>query len=175
MFAVTTDTKAVSKQLLKDIPEAMRRASKEAVMKAAEFAFERVKANLSYTGGKAPIGQLGIRTGRLKSQVIIKTFAQKNGYTGASVQVEKGRDRRFVMHINEYGARSHGGRYSKSLAAKKAETGLKHLRIKSGKPGDRGPIPGRLVFTLIQRNSNSAMNAIYERAFKAAFKPHGGA
>lgn len=93
-------------------------------------------------------------TGRTVSQLEPKFwFNRRTGLTTASVRVRG--DRRFVMHIQEFGAKTHGGRG----AARKLTPGAK---------GDRGPLPARHVFASVW----TAIHTSIETAFVQSFERH---
>src|SRR5262245_2386523 len=90
-------------KLNNDVRIADKRAMKSVSESLVVPAMKRV---LSFTGPKAPIGELGTRTGRLRSQVRAKFWKGRDGLANAAVKVIGDRD--FVSRINEHGAKSHG-------------------------------------------------------------------
>lgn len=101
-------------------------------------------------------GNQPVRTGKLRSQTVAKIFRSKRTHLmGVSLQVARNSERRFVNHILEYGAKSHGGR------------GTNKRKIRPGAPGDRGPIVPRLVFQKTWRAIQAQVVANYTQAFLA--------
>lgn len=139
---------------------AVQKADDSAVRDAAKYGQKAVKTNLSYIGSPAPVGKLGKRSGRLLSQVRVLYFRRKNQTLGASIQVVG--DRRFVMHINEHGAKSHGRVAGYSGASPSAR------RSFAANQG-RSALPARQVFALTWQAVKKHMESIYETSFNRNF------
>lgn len=93
-------------------------------------------------------------SGRTRSQVQAKFF--KNRATGLLQSSTRVRgDRSFVMHIQEFGSKTHGGRG----AGRKLTPGAK---------GDRGPLPPKPIFASVWQ----AIHGAAEQALLAAFQRH---
>ena len=93
-------------------------------------------------------------TGLLRRQTVIKYFRRRNGLLSAALKVLG--KRKFVMHILEYGAKSHGGK------------GTKGKKVRPGTKGDRGPIAPRRTFEI----ARNAMQVPLMGVYRAAFSKH---
>lgn len=107
-------------------------ADKAAVQEVARsFVVPAMKAAVSFTGPRAPMGMLGIRTGRLHNQVKARFFRGRDGMWNASVRVIG--DRAYIAKFNEKGTSKHG---------------------KKG-----GPLPARRMFATVGAALRSAIEA----------------
>jgi hypothetical protein len=103
MVEVTVDASSAIKGMI-SAEQALHDATAAAVRATAIFVQVRVQSAMSFAGPKAPIGQLGMRTGRLRAGIIIKMFRQRDGFDGASVQPDKAR--KHIQRFNEYGTKT---------------------------------------------------------------------
>lgn len=144
-----------------------------AIHDAAEVVLNPLRVNLSHTGGKAPIGELGTRTGQLVSQTVAKYFHRRNGLLGVALKVMG--DRRFIAHMNEYGTKSHGrvpgfktikgnGIFHKGKRVSRESRRMSALRH------GNSALPGHFPFAYTWRAVEAAAIAAYEESFSRNFE-----
>lgn len=106
MFDITISGFDDVQKYLGSLGDRVRKAEDRAIVSATAVARNAVRRQFSFTGGKAPIGQLGKRTGKTLAQVKAKYFRRADGSRGASVKVRGNRG--FIAYLNELGTKSHG-------------------------------------------------------------------
>jgi hypothetical protein len=110
-------------QLVKDIKSAEAAAAREV---ARTILIPAMKVAMSHSGGRAPIGRLGTRTGQTRAQIKAKFWTGKDGLTNGSVKVIG--DRAHIAFFNESGTQSHGKKSGPLPARKMFETVGRALR-----------------------------------------------
>lgn len=140
----------------------MVEANNVAMQFAGNFILREVRANMSFSGEKAPKGQLGRKSGRTLAGMYVKTFLSKSGLQGVSIKSHK--DRAHILRYNEYGTKSHG-RYLKASKGKTRNI----RRIHAAKFG-KSALPARLILATTWQAINSAAATIYANEFEAHFQ-----
>lgn len=160
MIEVMIDARG-AQRFLTDVETAIESANAAAIRAAAAFTLTRVKLSLSFTGKKAPIGQLGLRTGKLRAATDIKLFRQRNGLDAASIR--PAREQQHILRFHEYGTVSHGRYPKRTIGFDK-----KSRRILAAKLGNT-PLPARMPFALTFQGIQSAIFGLYEVEFSRIF------
>lgn len=139
-FEVKVDFSSAMK-MLDGLNDDIRRAQDKATREVARKTIvPAVKQALSFTGGKAPLGQLGTRTGRTRSKVRARFWKGQDGLLNGAVKVMG--DRAYIARFNEKGTKSHG-RHGGPLPAR--------LMFETVGRAIRGQVEGALVDAL-ERN-----------------------
>jgi hypothetical protein len=99
-------------QIVKDIRLADKKAARDV---ADRIVIPAMRVALRYTGSRpAPLGQLGVVSGRTKAQLGTKFWKDREGMINAAVKVIG--DRAHIARFNEGGTQSHG-RHGRPLPA----------------------------------------------------------
>lgn len=115
-FSVTVAVDSVVGGLDK-LEYSIRRAEDAAARETARtIVIPAVKEALSYSGPSAPIGRLGVVTGRTRSKVRARFWRNRSGLLNGSVRVMG--NRAHIARFHEKGTRSHG-RHAGPLPARR--------------------------------------------------------
>jgi hypothetical protein len=168
MLTGTVDIRGALKDVEK-ISGAMMKASDRAIEVAGQAAKGPLVANLSFTGKTAPIGQLGSRTGKLRSQVTVKLFRQRNGRLGVALKVMG--DRAHIMSMHEKGTASHGRYFlNQGTDYKLAKRGKTRAQLRKLAAGHgRTALPARRVFEMTWKAIESTIVRIFAETFDREF------
>lgn len=165
MFDVTINVDGVIKGM-NDLARDIRLADAAAVREVSQtIVIPAMKRAVSYSGKRAPIGQLGTRTGQLRNQIKLKPWIGKtDGLANGSVRVRGTRSH--IARFNEEGTKSHG-RYRGGGKIGQGHTRETLRRQSAGHSG----LPARKMFATvgaaIRAQAEAGLVASFERNMKA--------
>jgi hypothetical protein len=166
MFTIDVKVDAAIMELDR-IQEKARRAADAAVHEATTgIAMPAMRSALSFKGKKAPVGQLGSRTGLLVRQLEAKFFTRLSGEPSASIRVRGTEGKRNIIAAwHEKGTRSHG-RYGVKRRAGKSRDQLRRAAARRG----TSPLPARAMFGTVFKAIQSQLEALLKTSFERHFQ-----